>query len=332
MNEQTIIKAGTGGIAAYSEYRAQLAALDAENSALVFDYASEKGEKEARSHMHKLRKTKAAVDTARKTEKAASLEYGRLVDAEAKEIIEQLESMIEVHDKPLREIAEREAARKQSILNRLGELCAYFELPPTLTAVQWETHLRELSSIIVDESFDESMAAATKHKKDAISFLTESLAIAMRRESEQAELEKLRKEAAERAQAEREAEIAANAAAKAKAAAEQAAEAQAREVERKAAAEKLAAEAREKVERDRAERAEKAAKETEARLKKEAADKVEAQRKADEKRAADKKHVETVNASASAGLQKALGIQPEEAAQIIVVIASGMIPAISIRY
>ena len=135
--EQEFIPASDKPIACYSEFRAQLAQLKADNEAAVFDYADPAGNKEARSHIHKLRRTKTAVDAARKAEKDASLQYGRRVDSEAKEIITQIEDMIAVHESPIKEIEEREAARKQSILNRMGQIVAYGEIDKSLGSVAW---------------------------------------------------------------------------------------------------------------------------------------------------------------------------------------------------
>src|SRR3954454_6832415 len=83
-------------LAVYNPFRAELAEFKAQNATLIFDYESPKGNKEARSHVYKLRQSKAAVEKARKEEKAASLEYGRKVDAEAKTIMEEIEAMIAV--------------------------------------------------------------------------------------------------------------------------------------------------------------------------------------------------------------------------------------------
>ena len=51
-------------LACYNEFTAALAELKVDNKAMVFDYRDAKGNKEARSHVHKLRKTKTAIDAA----------------------------------------------------------------------------------------------------------------------------------------------------------------------------------------------------------------------------------------------------------------------------
>jgi len=343
MNEDIILK-DSGGIAAYSEFRAQLATLATENSALVFDYADEKGNKDARSHIHKLRRTKGAVESARKAEKQASLDYGRRVDSEAKEIIEKIEGMIEVHERPIKEIEEREAARKQSIINRLGALCSFLELPDTLSSAELLERRAELDAFVIDESFDESMAAATKHRKDGLAHLDAAIVAATKREAEAAELVRLRTEEIARQQAEREQRIAEEAAAKAKAEAEAAAERGRIASEAATKREQEAAAAREKAERDRADKAvadAKAAEERAARAAQEAVDrerremvaKAKAEQEAAEKRENDRAHRMAINsAAADALLDGAPFLDREKAEAIVTLIAKKMIPAISIAY
>lgn len=56
-------------ISAYDPFRAQLAELKTNNEKAVFNYEDPAGNKEARSHIYKLRKTKSAVDRVRKDQK-----------------------------------------------------------------------------------------------------------------------------------------------------------------------------------------------------------------------------------------------------------------------
>jgi len=57
-------------VAAYTPFYAKLAALEKENSELVFSYEDPRGNKEARSHVYKLRQTKGALERKRKEAKA----------------------------------------------------------------------------------------------------------------------------------------------------------------------------------------------------------------------------------------------------------------------
>lgn len=319
--ESFVIPSDDTGIAVYSEFRAQLATLDAENRSLVFDYEDQKGNKAARSHIHKLRRTKSAVDAARKAEKAASLEYGRRVDAEAKEIIGQIENMIEVHATPIREIEEREEARKADILRRVGILCSYSEIPVTLSSVELRERLDELEAIEIDESYAESMAVATTHKREGIEHLTAAIEAAEKREAEAAELERLRAEADERERKEREERIAAEAAAKA-------------EAEAKAAKEREeAAKARaEKAEKEAAEAAERAAAEAEARVRREVEEAEQAEKAAAAQREKNRKHRDAVNTAAAEKLTEVADLSDAQALLVVSAIANGEIPAISIAY
>jgi len=95
----------------YAPIRAEIEKLRAINQSLVFDYEDPAGNKNARSHIYKMRQTKGEVERTRKELKADALEFGRKVDAAAKELTADLESMIDVHQKPLDTIEERKQAK-----------------------------------------------------------------------------------------------------------------------------------------------------------------------------------------------------------------------------
>ena len=92
-------------LAKYSPLRADIDRLKALNSSLVFLYTDKAGEKNARSHIQKMRVKKADVERARVELKSGALDFGRKVDATAKELAGELETMIQMHQKPLDEIA-----------------------------------------------------------------------------------------------------------------------------------------------------------------------------------------------------------------------------------
>ena len=204
-----LIPAEPAPIAVYDEFRAQLAELKEENAKAVFDYADEAGSKEARSHIYSLRRTKTAVDNARKAEKKASLEYGRRVDSEAKEIIEQIEDMIEVHAAPIRELEEAEKARRQHLEHRLNGLMAHrdWEVPAT-TSAQIRERIEALSKIPIDASWQEFEAEAERYKETALDELATWLETTQEQEALNAELEKFRQEKAQREQEARDKQIA----------------------------------------------------------------------------------------------------------------------------
>jgi hypothetical protein len=113
-----------GQIAEYTPFRQQLAELKANNEALVFEYETVEGEKEARSHINTIRLSKGAVERTKKELSADLLVRTRLINDEAKQIIAALDDAIEVHMKPLEEKAEREAMSEQDYMYGTRELQA----------------------------------------------------------------------------------------------------------------------------------------------------------------------------------------------------------------
>ena len=268
-------------LACYSEFRAELGKLGKNNAVMVFDYASERGAKEARSHIYKLRQTRAAVDRARKSAKEQSLAYGRRVDGEAKDITAQIEAMIDVHQTPLDEIEEREKVRVSDIRLRVQALDVPIVLPDGIDGMK--AIISKLEQVTVDETFDEFAAEAIRRKKETLATLQSIL-----RQIQQAEeLERLRQEAADRERADRERDIADKAK---REATEKAERAQKAAQER---AEKEKRDLQERLEREKTEavRAEREAAESKARAL-EAKAKAERDKIAREKAAADEEVAE----------------------------------------
>lgn len=317
--EQFVLPPENQPLAAYSEFRAQLGTLREQNAALVFDYASAEGNKAARSHIHKLRRTKGAVESARKEAKAASLEYGRRVDSEGKEIIAEIEAMIDVHERPINEIEEAERNRVEAIAARIQHIQS---LGLTQGAADDLRAARDaLAAIEIDETFEESMADATVELKAARHRIAEALEAAEKAEAEAAELEKLRAESAAREQREREERIAKEAAERASKEAEEAAS---RERERA-----------EKAERDRKaaeERAARAEQEAKDRLRREAEEQARRQAEETAKREADKEHRRAINNAATVALSAESGIELDAAQKCVEAIARKQIPNVSISY
>lgn len=236
-----ILPMETGKIAVYSQFRAQLAEMKKSNSTLVFDYESKSGNKDARSHVYKLRQTKSAVEVARKKEKQESLEYGRKVDDEAKEIVAEIEEMIDVHQKSLDEIEEREKTRIADIRRAIQHIhdCGNGMMggsPQPLILC-----LRDLEEkITIDDSFGEFQEEARKAKDSSLAKIKLAIEESKRRATEQAELERLRKQAAEREQHDRDEKIRRDAAERATKEAEEKARAEKEKTDRAAALEREA--------------------------------------------------------------------------------------------
>ena len=199
-------------ISVYAEFRAQLDGLRKLNEETVFDYEESKGNKDARSHIYKLRQTKSAVEKARKTEKSESLEYGRRVDEQAKEIASEIDKMISVHAKPLEEIEQREKDRvarhklKLSEIEGLAQDIAGRWSELSLEAMK--ERLADAEAITISEDFWEEFALLAAQTKDAaVALMRDAVARREKHDAEQAELERLRAESEERDRAEREEQL-----------------------------------------------------------------------------------------------------------------------------
>jgi len=209
-----LIKA-SGEIAVYDEFRSQISEIKEANSKLVFNYSTPKGEKEARSHIFTLRKTKTAIDKARAAEKKSSLDYGRLVDSQAKTLISEVEDMIKIHQDPLDEIAQKEEARINAIKARMEAIDVYFTVTSADGAESISNSIEALTHTIIDASFQELQGDAMVIHKNALDHLNCELIEAQRIEHDRAELAKLKAEQAAREQKEREERIAREASEKA---------------------------------------------------------------------------------------------------------------------
>ena len=81
-----------------------IAKYKAENEKLVFDYEDKEGAKAAKSHIMKLRKVKTKISEVHKEAKAEALAFGRKLDAKKNEYINEVEEMVNFHQKPLDDI------------------------------------------------------------------------------------------------------------------------------------------------------------------------------------------------------------------------------------
>lgn len=301
------------GIVAYTEFRNQLAELKEINEKTVFQYQDPNGNKAARSYIRKLRLTKGEVERVRKQEKAASLEYGRRVDAGAKEIIGELETMIEVHQKPLDEIEAKEASRVAAIRERIERIKALQQETESLDSKETTHNLERLRAVSIDSSFAEFQEEAKQELELAIQKQQHQHTFSVLREADADRQEQARIAESTRLQKEREDKIAEESAAKAKADAERIAADRIANAE--AATKRAQLEAEQSAQRER--------------------DKIAAEQKADAdaaaKREADKKHRAKINNEILSAFTAA-GIIEEIAKTVITIIVKGDVPHIKIVY
>lgn len=337
-------------IVEYREYHAQLAELKQTNDTAVFDYRDPKGNKEARSHIYKLRQTKSAVDKKRKEIKAEVLERGKFIDSEAKAIIGCIESMIDLHESPIKEIEAEEAERVQKHKDFIERIRHYQDpVHSELSSLLINNYIHELEDLEPTEELEEFMAEAVSEYKKSNEILLSWHSKASTREHEQAELERLRKEQEAREQAEREAKIAAEAKAQAEAEAKRQAEEHKLQLEAQQAAakaeawrkEREAAEAIARAQREKLEAIAKAEQEKrDAESKAELARKQEIERQEAEKnriiaeeraREANRQHVGKIRKSAKEAIMT-LGVDEETAKAIVIAINDGKVPNVKINY
>lgn len=313
----------------------------------VSDISTEKGRKEIASICYKIKRSKTYLDNMGKEYVAELKKQPKIVDAERKRVREFLENLEEETRKPLTEWEQAEEKRKDGIMERINNINPFL-LGHVISVGDYSTDelkaMAEKASLFkIDDSLQEFKEFGKQTRDDVILKLSGLIATQMKQEAEQAELERLRKEATEREQKEREERLK-----------REAAESARREAELKAAQEKAESERKAKEEAERMERekqaaiaaqeaAERRAKEAEERANREAEEavkreqaRVEAAKKAEEeaakKREADKKHFAAINNKAVKALMSEAKISEVDAKTVITAIAKQQIPNVSISY
>ena len=300
----------------------------------VPDLSTAKGRARIASLAHRVSKTKVLVDDYGKELVAEEKKRLALIDADRKRWRDTCDAIRDEIRRPLTEWEAAEAARVQRHKDGIEKMRNLARLAMGAPSDEIRNLLATAEAIQLGEHWQEFAAEAGKAKDETISMLRVDLDRRLAHEAEQAELARLRAEAARREQEERERRIAEEAAERARREAEAKAQAEREAAERaRIAAEQ--AEARAKAEAEAAERAER---ERAAAVEQER-QRAERERIAAEQRAAaeqaareaDKEHRRTVNRAALAAIQS-LGISEESARAIVIAIADGKIPHVSIRY
>ncbi|WP_407223579.1 coiled-coil domain-containing protein [Enterobacter roggenkampii] len=297
----------------------------------VPDLTTAKGRARIASLAAQVSRSKTAVEKPGRDYLKRLKEQPKVVEAELRRFVTECDQLRDEVRRPLTEWEDAEKARTESLQQRLVDLRALADVIDTvgnyLPSADIQARIQEAKSVELDDSWQERTAEAGVAKESTIQQLEASLAVAQKREHEAAELERLRKEAEEKARLEREEAIRREAAEQAKRDAEAKAQAEIdaaarREAEARAAVEKAEQEKNDAIaaERRRQEEAETA------RL-------AEQKRIADEeaRRAADKEHRRTINRQAIADLIES-GLSQEMAEKALIAIASGKVSAVSIKY
>ena len=314
----------------------------------VPDLTTKKGRDRIASLAAKVSRSKTAVEKPGRDYLRELKAMPKVVEAELREFVQTMDALRDQVRAPLNEWEAAESARKQAHEQALHEMQSWSV--EGATSAQIEARLQAVKAIELGERWEEYEAQAGTAKDAAITLLEAALTTTKIHEAEQAELERMRKEAAEREQKEREERIAreaaerarveaAEAAARAKAEAEAAIMAQqeaaaaaqaAAELaeQRRIAAEKQAELDRIEAEKQAAARAEAAAQAERDRI---AAEAQEAERLR-AAREADHAHRKAINRAALDALKASTGLTEEHCKAVITAIINGEIPAVSINY
>ncbi|WP_295487916.1 hypothetical protein [uncultured Pseudomonas sp.] len=324
-----------------------LAKIRAEIDGFTPDISTKKGRDAVASIAHKVARSKTYLDGVGKDLVAELKEVPKKIDAERKRVRDTLDAWRDEVRLPLTEWEEAEAGRVAGHKEALAWLGATDT--EGQSAEQIQALISKIGETEIGEGWQEFEAEAHRTKAASLTVLGMALIKQQGIEAEQAELARLRAEAAAREQREREqqmvreAEERAQREAEAKAQAERDAAAR-REQELVAAAErrelelKLQAEQAERERQAAQQRAEQA--ERDAKVKAEAAAQAERQRQADEQaaiereakaREADKQHRASVNRAALDAFM-AGGLSEDCAKLAVTLIAKRTIPNVQIQY
>lgn len=252
-----------------------IARIEAEVRAHVPDTSTNKGREAIKSLAYKVSRSKTMLDEAGKALNEDARRQINLVDASRKNIRDRLDALRDEARAPLVAWEEAEAARQERNKRLLGQLTNH-----GMTGLEASADIiakaAQVKGVVLPDDFGDGRDAAEAARAATMDALRNMFVTAQKREAEAAELETLRREAAERAAADEAARIEREQVEAARLAAERAeqdrkdAEARAaREAEERAAREQAEAE---RIERVRKEAAEKAAAEAEERHQRELAE------------------------------------------------------------
>ena len=327
-----------------------IAKIREEAKYLPVDMTVRKNREEVARFAYKIARSKTAVDKAGATLKAEYAEIPKKIDANRRVYKEAFERLQEEVRSPLNQWEQEEKERKMAHELKIDWLNNWNDQLEHAPSEIIKQRMAEVEAVEMGESWQEYEAEAARAKDKALVGLRELMASTEQREAEQAELEQLRKAAAEQAQKDREAQIAREAAEQARKEAEQAAKVEREKAERDRIAAEMAAE-QAKRDLELAEQR-RIAQENQAKLdaieaekrataQAEAARQAELDRQAAEakriederlKREADTEHKGAINRQALADLVEHADITEEQAKLVIKCIVKGLIANVVINY
>ncbi len=204
-----VIKEPENQIVEFDEFELKLNEFKEKYDDVVYDLTVPEQEKQARADKHSIGKVLSKLDSAHKALKAPLKARTDLIDGRRKEIKDQLISVqgkikeqIDVHEQAKEEHAGM-LQNKVDYIRIMLEFTNGMETPASKIAER----LEQVKEFNIDDSYEDRKADATLAQIETLKELETMLADRIKYESEQAELEKLRKEKEERERADREEEI-----------------------------------------------------------------------------------------------------------------------------
>lgn len=320
-----------------------LADIRAKATSLVPDITTAKGRKEIASVAHAVARTKTYLDGLGKDLVDQYKEIPKRIDANRKQIRDELDKLKDEVRAPLTAYEDAEAARAAALQQRLNEIAQLGNMPVTAihgaTAEQLGGWLAQLEQIAIDDTWQEKQTEAGIAKEAAILKVTQAMEARQQYEAEQAELERLRQAQAKRDQEERERQIAERARQQeAERQLQERAEAQRRELAAKQQAEQARRDA-ELAEQRRIEAeasAKRQAEEAAAKAAEQERQRIEAEQQAEmaaqAKREADTEHRRAINNRIIGDLMIECDVDPDQARKIAEAIVRGKISNVSVNY
>jgi len=222
----------------------------------VPDLTTRKGRERIASLAAQVSRSKTAVEKPGRDYLRRIKEMPKAIEAELREFANSMDALRDEVRAPLTEWEAAEEARKAKHQGAIDQInlrleCRDLDSSELCQNIEW------LETMAIDESWEEFESEALRAKDKALAALREALVARERYEAEQAELERLRAESAQREQKEREERIAREAAEQAQREAEQRAQAERDAAAKREADAKAAAERRElelKLQAEQAER------------------------------------------------------------------------------
>lgn len=316
--------------------------IKSQAQSVVADINTKKGRDLLKSMAYQVTRSKTAIDAVRKDLVDDLKSKPKIIDNEGRRCREILDALAEEIKRPAIEFENAEKARIEGHQNFIISIASSREIYEHSATSDIQEKLEWLQSLTIDESLEEFEDQAHRELKASIDSVSKSLARRKKQEADQAELERLQKEAEEKARAEYEAELIRNAEENARKLAEEKAEqdrlnaekAQRDAEERANKAEQDRIEAEEKAEQVRIElerKAQQAAIDAEQKLIREQEEQAKELARQKAAREADIEHRKKINNEILLELVKT-GITEEQGKKIIEKIVRGEVPNTVINY